>query len=129
MKPAIIEVAKKIASHNYTIEVINDLDQEDGYIYLAKNPELFGCMGQGKTIDEALENLRDARIEYIGSLLEDGLPVPAPSTFHTLVTAPMSNYKSSNFKITRTEIRETGIPGYSINENNLSYKMQLTQLP
>ena len=28
--------------------------------YVADVPELFGCMSQGKTLDEALENIKDA---------------------------------------------------------------------
>lgn len=46
--------------------------------YLASNPELPGCMSQGETPDEAVDNLRDARALYIRSLLEDGLDVPEP---------------------------------------------------
>jgi len=32
---------------------------EDGW-YIAECPALLGCVSQGKTIDEALENIKDA---------------------------------------------------------------------
>ncbi len=48
-------------------------------IYLAKAPELEGCFGQGKSVDDAVKSLGEARVDYIYSLLEDNLPVPDPN--------------------------------------------------
>ena len=53
--------------------------------YLARKPDLPGCMSQGDTPEEAVDNLRDARELYIRSLLEDGLDVPLPR--HPAATA------------------------------------------
>jgi predicted RNase H-like HicB family nuclease len=55
-------------------------------IYLASHPELFGCMAQGVTIEEAQENLKEATIEYIESLLEDGLDIPQPRIEETITS-------------------------------------------
>lgn len=46
--------------------------------FLARHPELPGCMSQGDTLEEAVENLQDARELYIRTLLEDGLEIPLP---------------------------------------------------
>ena len=47
--------------------------------FLARHPELPGCLSQGDTPEEAIANLRDARELYIRALLEDGLDVPLPA--------------------------------------------------
>ena len=48
---------------------------EDGY-WVAECPSLPGCISQGLTKDETIENIREAIQEYIASLEEDGIPVP-----------------------------------------------------
>lgn len=57
-----------------TIVFLDSADIDVGYV--AINPQLEGCMSQGDTPEEAIENLIDARTLYIESLLEDNLPVP-----------------------------------------------------
>ncbi len=53
---------------------------EDGYI-VAEVPGLPGCVSQGKTRDEALQNIKYAIEAYVAALEEDNLPVP-PETAH-----------------------------------------------
>lgn len=48
---------------------------EDGY-WVAECPSLPGCISQGKTRQEAIQNIKDAIEIYISVLEEDGLPVP-----------------------------------------------------
>ncbi|MCS6919528.1 MAG: type II toxin-antitoxin system HicB family antitoxin [Fimbriimonadales bacterium] len=48
---------------------------EDGY-WVAECPSLPGCISQGKTKQEALENIKEAIALYIEFLQEKGLPVP-----------------------------------------------------
>lgn len=48
---------------------------EDGW-WLAEVPSLPGCLTQGETKEEALENIKDAIQGYIAVLEEDGLPIP-----------------------------------------------------
>ncbi len=48
---------------------------EDDYI-VAECPSLPGCVSQGKTREEALTNVREAIVEYVAALEEDGLEVP-----------------------------------------------------
>jgi predicted RNase H-like HicB family nuclease len=47
----------------------------DGF-WVAECPSLPGCITQGKTKGEAIENIKEAIKGYIGALEEDGLPVP-----------------------------------------------------
>ena len=56
---------------------------EDGY-WVAECPTLPGCVSQGKTIDEALKNIKEAVKAYIEALERDRLPVP-PETQGILV--------------------------------------------
>ena len=48
---------------------------EDDY-WVVECPTLPGCISQGKTKEEAIQNIREAIAEYIAALEEDGLPVP-----------------------------------------------------
>jgi len=48
---------------------------EDGYI-VAECPSLPGCISQGDTRSQAIENIKDAISLYIKTLIEDGEPVP-----------------------------------------------------
>ena len=48
---------------------------EDGY-WIAECPSLPGCVSQGKTKEEATENIKEAISAYIEALKEDNLPVP-----------------------------------------------------
>ena len=57
------------------------------------HPELPGCMAQGETVEEAIENLKEVTLEYILSLLEDRLPIPIPSGRLTKTT---TSYSISN---------------------------------
>ena len=42
---------------NYKVVIMYDSEYQG---YVVDVPELVGCMSQGKTIDEALENVKDA---------------------------------------------------------------------
>jgi predicted RNase H-like HicB family nuclease len=48
---------------------------EDGY-WVAECPSLPGCVSQGATREEAIQNVKEAIEGYVLSLKEDGLPVP-----------------------------------------------------
>lgn len=62
--------------------VVIEVD-EDG-VYVVQVPSLPGCISQGKTRAEALENIKDAIKGYIESLRKHGEPVP-PSIEEELV--------------------------------------------
>ena len=79
MDKELFEQAKKLAARNYTLSVFEDTLSSGEKIYMAKNPELAGCMAQGMSIEEAIDNLAEARLDYIYDSLEDGIPIPAPA--------------------------------------------------
>lgn len=58
---------------------------EDG-AWVAECPSLPGCISQGRTRDEAIENVREAIAAYVEALEEDGLPVPPEHFDAELVT-------------------------------------------
>ena len=58
---------------------------EDGYV-VAECPSLPGCLSQGRTREEAIENIREAIQLYVEALEEDRLPVPE-ERFEALVVA------------------------------------------
>jgi predicted RNase H-like HicB family nuclease len=58
---------------------------EDSY-WVAECPSLPGCISQGRTREDAIENIKEAIVGYIAALSEDGLPVPE-DYFDTLVVA------------------------------------------
>lgn len=58
---------------------------EDDY-WVAECPSLPGCISQGKTREESIQNIKEAINCYIHALEEDKLPVPEES-FDALVIA------------------------------------------
>lgn len=50
---------------------------EDG-CFVARAPELSGCMTDGETAEEAMNNLQDAIALYLESAKARGVPVPLP---------------------------------------------------
>lgn len=57
---------------------IRPLSPEEGGGYFATVPELPGCMSDGETPQEALENVYDAVICWIEAAREMGRQVPEP---------------------------------------------------
>lgn len=79
LNEARLEKATQLANRNYHVEITHDTLSDGTVMFAAVTPELPGCIAQGETPMTAVENLRDARIDYIYFLLEDGLPVPDPN--------------------------------------------------
>ena len=48
---------------------------EDGY-WVAECPSLPGCISQGETREQALNNIKEAIEVYVAALAEDHLPIP-----------------------------------------------------
>lgn len=62
---------------NYRYEIIIFWSKEDD-AYIAEVPELPGCMADGKTHHEALENVDRIIEEWIDTAKELGRPIPEP---------------------------------------------------
>jgi len=58
---------------------------QDGF-WVAECPSLPGCVSQGETRAQAIENIREAIVGYIEALEADGLAVPQ-DTFEAVVVA------------------------------------------
>ena len=52
------------------------LDQGLDGLWVVECPSLPGCVSQGETREEAIQNIREAIRGYIAALQEDGLPIP-----------------------------------------------------
>ena len=56
------------------------IEQDEDGVYVAEVPALPGCISQGQTRDEAVENIREAIAAYLESLKAHGDPIPPPIT-------------------------------------------------
>ena len=63
----------------YTFEIVIEKEQEDEG-YSAYSPTLPGCFSNGRTIEEAKRNIREALAQHIEALLARGQPVPQKET-------------------------------------------------
>lgn len=56
------------------------IEQDEDSVYVAEVPSLPGCISQGQTREEAVENVKEAIAAYIESLEEHDEPIPPPIT-------------------------------------------------
>ncbi len=70
--------------HEYEYPVVIEYDAAED-VYLADCPLLPGCYTDGKTFEEALENIRDAIQLVIESRQAVGDPIPIPATVKVAV--------------------------------------------
>lgn len=104
----------------YTTQ-ITEIDAEDGGGYLVEIPLLKGCISDGETIAEALDNIREAKLEWFTYMLENDLPIPEPVDVSKysgkfVVRIPKSLHKTIS--------EQSKIEGLSLNQyvaNSLAY--------
>jgi predicted RNase H-like HicB family nuclease len=70
--------AEALAQRPYLIKTSIEETTDNQPIYFAQVHELAGCFGQGTTHEAAVADLHLAMVDFIESLLEEGLPVPEP---------------------------------------------------
>jgi antitoxin HicB len=56
------------------------IEKDEDSIYVVQAPSLPGCISQGKTRTEAINNIKEAIELYIESLAAHDEPVPPPIT-------------------------------------------------
>ena len=61
----------------YRMEIVPDVD-EGGYV--VSYPDLRGCLSTGETIEAAIANAEDAKREWLIAAMEEGYPIPDPSS-------------------------------------------------
>jgi predicted RNase H-like HicB family nuclease len=71
--------AEQLAQRPYLLMTSIEESTDDQPIYFARVLEMDGCFGQGETREEAITDLQLAMVDFIESLMEDGLYVPEPS--------------------------------------------------
>lgn len=54
------------------------IEQDEDGMFVAECPNLPGCISQGKTRIEAIENIKDAIKGYLESLEKHNEPIPPP---------------------------------------------------
>lgn len=59
----------------YSFEIVIEKEPEDEG-YLAYSPSLAGCFSNGRTIEEAKRNIREAVQSHLASLLAHSQPIP-----------------------------------------------------
>jgi predicted RNase H-like HicB family nuclease len=59
----------------YSFQIVIEKEPEDDG-YFAYSPTVPGCFSNGKTIEEARRNVREAIEQHMASLLAHGLAVP-----------------------------------------------------
>ena len=70
----------------YKYSIYIQYDDKEG-IYIARVPELPGCMSDGKTPLEAIANTQEVIRVWIESALEDGETIPEPMLYGEGITA------------------------------------------
>lgn len=65
-------------SLNYPSQ-ITKIDEADGGGFLIEVPMLKGCMSDGETVEEAYNNLEEAKKEWFTYMLENNLAIPKPA--------------------------------------------------
>mgnify|MGYP000928660768 FL=1 len=61
--------------------VVSALSEEDGGGFVAQVPDLYGCMGDGATPEEAVTDALKATIEWCAEMRRLGRDIPEPGSF------------------------------------------------
>lgn len=56
------------------------VEQDEDGVFVAEVPSLPGCLSQGRTRQEAVENAKEAIVAYLESLASHDEPIPLPIT-------------------------------------------------
>lgn len=79
MSANFLDQAKSLAIRPYLVMTAKSETTDGEPIYNARTLEIEGCIGQGDTPELAVQDLRNALVDYIEGLLEDGLEIPEPT--------------------------------------------------
>ncbi|MDA1054899.1 MAG: type II toxin-antitoxin system HicB family antitoxin [Planctomycetota bacterium] len=64
------------------------IEQNEDGVYVAEAPALPGCISQGKTRSEAIDNIKEAIAGYLESLQAHGEPIPPSITEEVVEITP-----------------------------------------
>ena len=97
--------AEELAGRPYRFRLQRDETTDGRPMFLAGVVEVTDCVGHGETERAAIDDARQALIDYIQSLLEDNMPVPVP---HELL--PVSKSRGSHVSPVSRVIRASWQP-------------------
>lgn len=60
--------------------LVEPLSDDDGGGWMARMPALPGCVGDGETEQQAIDDVRLAALEWADATIEGGHPVPPPGS-------------------------------------------------
>jgi predicted RNase H-like HicB family nuclease len=100
-----MKTLEEYVSLPYAVVLIPDEDTKGNPCYRAEHPQLPGCMSHGKTPEEAVRNLSDARRLYLQTRIELGLEIPLPAVYTSGTIYP----STQNFKFVPTAAVVPGI--------------------
>lgn len=92
MDARLLEKARILARRDYQALVFPDKTTDGEAIYVAVLLEIPGCHSFGYTVQEAMDSLESAKVDFIYFLLEDGLSVPKPQPLRERVRINMNDY-------------------------------------
>jgi predicted RNase H-like HicB family nuclease len=73
-------MAKDLAYYmglDYPVEV-KKIKEDEGGGFFVSVPLLPGCMSDGESLEEAYDNIQEAKEEWLSSMLERGMKIPEP---------------------------------------------------
>ena len=73
-------MAKDLAYYmglDYPVEV-KKIKEDEGGGFFVSVPLLPGCMSDGESLEEAYDNIQEAKEEWFSSMLERGMKIPEP---------------------------------------------------
>jgi predicted RNase H-like HicB family nuclease len=59
----------------YSFQIVIEKEPEDEG-YMAYSPTLPGCFSNGRTVEEAKRNIREAIEQHLATLIEQSAPIP-----------------------------------------------------
>jgi len=87
------------ANFDYSVNLIWSREDE---AYIAAVPELPGCMADGETMEEALQNVREVARQWVEVATEDGRRIPQPMSFEDLRQSVEDRNKQMQMEIQKT---------------------------
>ena len=101
--------------------IIEPLSKEDGGGFLLTIPDLPGCMADGETEAEAIENGRDAFLCWVSSVADMGDAIPTPK-FHNAPIASSGKFVQRVPKSVHAQLAARAkLEGVSLNSLVLSF--------
>ncbi|MCP4135212.1 MAG: type II toxin-antitoxin system HicB family antitoxin [bacterium] len=85
---------------NYPVVIHKDKNSDYGVTV----PDLSGCFSAGKTMEEAIENAREAILCHVEGLIMDVDPVPSPTSIENHKDNPL--YKNGIWAIVTVDLSE-----------------------